>query len=695
MTHVQIILAKEVFIMYKKFTPEYQAQLIDAWKKFIHYEDADYSLIRPEILESWNRSRAAGVSPHNTAAKILSSDELTIRINSNLDLIEVVRPYMEKLYSIVQGSGFYLLFCDKDGYILDLIGDRSIIEHGKNKSMLVVGANRQESSAGTNAIGTCLALQKPIQIWGAEHYLEAHKGYVCSGAPFFDSSGNILGCLNITGLSENVHPHTLGLVISAVDGITKEVKIRKAYADIELISAQRNSIIQSMTFGLFLLNKSARIIQVNDAALQMLDLKYDNIIGKSIFDFISFDENNDRDRNFSLIENEVYNKEMNIHQVGSASPPIRFNMSVNFVKDSNGRYSGTVIRFNQPRVINNLVNTISGYKSKYTFDSIIGDSPVTRELIETCKCAAQSSSNVLIIGKSGTGKELIAQSMHNMSPFSSGPFVAINCAALPKGLVESELFGYEKGAFTGAGKSGNPGKFELADGGTIFLDEIGDMPLDVQVSLLRVIQTKEIVRVGGKYPKAVNVRIIAATNKDLNQAIEEKTFREDLYYRLNVLNIQVPTLAERGNDVCQLADYFVKLYGSHRGIKINPSVYTLLRKYNWPGNIRQLENVIERAVNITDTNLIEPAHLPLEIQQADPVEGSASPLSSERMAASASSLSRPHGPKDINSENVILDGLEKCGGNVTEAAKFLGVSRRTLYRKLDKYNIDYGKYRNR
>lgn len=678
------------------FNENYQKSLQVAWDKFINNEDYDYSSLRSEVLESWHRSRNAKVSPYETIGDILTDEALNIRINANISLIEIVHPYMKNLYSVVQGSGFYILFCDKDGFILDLIGDPDIIEHGKNYSQLVAGANRRESVVGTNAIGTCLVLGKPIQIWGEEHYISRHKDYVCSGAPFFDSNGNIMGCLAITGKAESVHPHTLGMIISAVDGITKELNIRKAYEDIELISAQRNSIIQSMTAGLLLLNTAGRVIQVNNVALRLLNLKYENIIGKNLFEFISFEEKLHPEANLSFINKELYNKEVNIYLTGTPSPPLRFNMSITFVKDHNGNCNGTVIRLNEPELINRLVNNINGYKSKYTFDSIIGNSDATRKLIATCMRAANSSSNILILGQSGTGKELLAQSMHNASSFHSGPFVAINCAAMPRGLVESELFGYEKGAFTGANKDGNPGKFELADGGTIFLDEIGDMPLDVQASLLRVIQTKEIVRVGGKYPKAINVRIIAATNRDLQQAIEQKTFREDLYYRLNVLTIEVPPLSKRGSDVCQLADFFVKIYGLSRNISISPDVYPLLQAYRWPGNIRQLENVIERAVNITDTNIITVQHLPLELQSHLYLDRQVM-CESRRPSNPSNDLPSEvhHFNMNSNGEDLIRASLKECHGNVTEAAKLLGISRRTLYRKLDKFEMSNGEFRHK
>lgn len=297
---------------------------------------------------------------------------------------------------------------------------------------------------------------------------------------------------------------------------------------------------------------------------------------------------------------------------------MKFNMSLNFLYDSHGLQEGMVLRFNETKRINRLVNRISGFKPNYTFDSIIGSSNTTKKMIYECKRAASSSSNILILGESGTGKELVAQAIHSASKYSTGPFVAINCGALPKGLVESELFGYERGAFTGANKDGHPGKFELADGGTLFLDEIGEMPLDVQVTLLRVLETREVVRIGGKYPKPIDVRIIAATNRDLREAVKDKTFRDDLYYRLNVLSIRIPPLRERGDDILELTDYFIKGFSSSKGItySVDPRVYDILTRYTWPGNIRELENTIERAVNITDNNMILPEHLPTHILQS-------------------------------------------------------------------------------
>lgn len=699
-----------------QFTKKYQDRLKVAWEKFIRNEDYDYSFMRPEVLESWKRSRDAGVDPRGINTSLLCEEELEKRISENRELIDIVHPYIENLYSIVsKGSGFYILFCDKDGYILDLIGDDDIIEHGKTHSLLVIGSNRNESVVGTNAIGTCIVTKKPIQLWNEEHYKTRHKDFVCSGAPFFDPEGNVVGCLNITGRYQDVHPHTLGMVTSAADGISKELRIRRAYNKIEQINAQRNSIIESMTSGLMLLNRSFEITHVNTVALNMLNLRQEDIMDENLFSILSFDEYFNEKENIQYISNEVYNKEATVRFVGSNQPPQRFNISVSFVRGSDGTKEGTVVRFNEVKTINRLVNKISGYNSHYTFNSILGESPVVRDMIDLCKRAADSNSNVLILGESGTGKELVAQSMHNRSPCAGGPFVAINCAALPKSLVESELFGYEKGAFTGASKEGNPGKFELADGGTIFLDEIGDMPLDVQVSLLRVIQTREIVRIGGKYPKTINVRIIAATNRNLEEAIAAKTFREDLYYRLNVLTVNVPPLRARGDDIALLANAFIEKYNMSKGkkLKISDEAMSLLLSYSWPGNIRELENAIERAVNITSGDTIQVAHLPPAVQTPKnhffPHGGfPATEQFSEQFIGQQDSMAnlgsrpfssrQPFSPSPLRSHTGmpsedITYALQRCGGNVTEAAKMLGISRRTLYRRMDKYNIDYDRYR--
>jgi transcriptional regulator with PAS, ATPase and Fis domain len=317
--------------------------------------------------------------------------------------------------------------------------------------------------------------------------------------------------------------------------------------------------------------------------------------------------------------------------------------------------------------------------AKYSWDTIIGNSLVMQHVKMMSSKAAKTDSNVLIIGESGTGKELFAHAIHNDSKRFDGPFVKINCAAIPKDLLESELFGYEEGAFTGAKKHGKVGKFELANGGTIFLDEIGDMPLDMQVKILRVLQEKEIERIGGNRTIPIDTRIIAATNRDLKERIREGEFREDLYYRLNVINIEVPPLRKRKEDVELITLKLMEKLSNNLGRYVsNITVEALesLKQYNWPGNIRELENVIERAINMTDTESIEMQHLPAFMIAEPSDELKDTPLVSLRTAVEEVEKSTIH------------NCLKAVGYNKLKAAKILGISRTSLYEKIEKYHID-------
>lgn len=317
--------------------------------------------------------------------------------------------------------------------------------------------------------------------------------------------------------------------------------------------------------------------------------------------------------------------------------------------------------------------------AKYTFSNIKGESAHIQNLIKVCKRASRLDSNILITGESGTGKELFAHSIHNESERSCHPFVKVNCSAIPNELLESELFGYEEGAFTGAKKEGKKGKFELAENGTIFLDEIGDMPLYMQAKLLRVLQEKEIDKVGGTFSKSVNVRIISATNKDLSKEVKNGTFREDLYYRLNVMNIHIEPLRERKEDIKPLALELIKKLSDEMGVYVkeisNEAIYAL-EEYSWPGNIRELENVIERALNLIDNDfVIKVVHFPRNIS-GDFTESKH--LQKKQLKEIL----------DAVEKETILKSFENNNRNKKKTAQELNISRTNLYAKLKSYEID-------
>ena len=320
-------------------------------------------------------------------------------------------------------------------------------------------------------------------------------------------------------------------------------------------------------------------------------------------------------------------------------------------------------------------------KERYDFSHIIGNSNAMRQVYEQVTQVARSNATVLLRGESGTGKEMIARAIHYNSLRSKRPFVAVNCGALPENLIESELFGHEKGAFTGADKA-RKGRFELAEGGTLFLDEIGEIPPQTQVKLLRVLQEREFQRVGGSETIKSNIRLIAATNKDLEAAIAEGSFREDIYYRLNVFTIFLPPLRERRSDILLLAEHFLEKYEVEHGKRIRristPAI-DMLMAYHFPGNVRELENAIERAVLVCDTNVIHGHHLPPTLQTAENTD-TVTDLSLEAAVAAFE-------------RDMIQDALKSTGGNIVRAADALGSTERIVGYKIKEYGIDPKRFR--
>lgn len=324
----------------------------------------------------------------------------------------------------------------------------------------------------------------------------------------------------------------------------------------------------------------------------------------------------------------------------------------------------------------------------YTFDDIIGDSKELKNVIDRCKSIADTPSTVLILGESGCGKELLAQAIHSASNRSTMPFIAVNCGAIPSNLIESELFGYESGSFTGANKGGSLGKFELANRGTIFLDEIGEMPLDMQVTLLRVLQEGVVTRVGGKSQIKIDVRVIAATNKDLKAEVKKGKFRSDLFYRLNVLPIKLPPLKERIGDVPILLDYFLKIKSRklNKPIpKISSSLFKRMISYCWPGNIRELENFVENVVALEGSTTcemdLEECHCLTHDNLGNPIP------KNESVEKCIHCEDEVITPLIVLEKQEIIKAIRICDGNMTKVASKLGISRNALYNKIKRYNI--------
>lgn len=328
-------------------------------------------------------------------------------------------------------------------------------------------------------------------------------------------------------------------------------------------------------------------------------------------------------------------------------------------------------------------------EGRLSFQSIIGESAKMKEVKMMALKVSKSRSTVLIRGESGTGKELFAHAVHRASPRASGTFIRLNCAAIPRELLEAELFGYEEGAFTGAKKGGKPGKIELADKGTLFLDEIGDMSLDMQVKLLRVLQEKEIERIGGTKIQKVDVRFIAATHRNLREMVQRGEFREDLYYRLNVFEIDIPPLRERKEDMIHITEFLIKKLNGELGsnvLSLDKRVRDIFMEHDWPGNIRELENVLERAMNVIEEMIIQVHHLPAYLRKKDLEEELYREIITMDQEQDEGSYSLQMEVESAE-KRAITRALEKTAGNIKEAADLLGIHRASLYRKIEKYEM--------
>lgn len=619
----------------------------------------------PYVERSHKRCLEMGVPLDRIySGKIITGEELQKKMKESRELIITAGPYIDQLYNFVKGSGFFAILTDKEGCILNMIGDDMILSEAYRLKM-IPGAYMDEASIGTNAMGTTIAEKTPLQISGKEHFVTAYHRWTCSGAPIRDPEGNIIGSLDLTGYSEKVHSHTLGMVVAAADAIEKMLVIKEYNSKLFLSKNHFETIIECLVAGILTADMNGNILMVNKNALDMFGMSKKELLSKQIYQiFEGWEKVVD-----TLRARDAFN-EVDVY-VNTNTNKLQFNLSAYSIFGEKGELQEVIFVFKEIKRMRSLANRIMGSKAIYTFDKIVGSDERFLEVIEYAKKVSDSKSTILITGESGTGKEVFAQAIHNWGSRKEEPFVAINCGAIPRNLMESELFGYEEGAFTGAKRGGAPGKFEIADGGTLMLDEIGDMPIDMQIKLLRVIEEGVVIRIGGTKQIPINVRLIAATNKDLIQEVENGNFRLDLYYRLNVLPLHLPALRERREDITEIARYFMKSISKRlnkKEVYIDNEIMQRLISYDWPGNIRELENVIERMIN---------------------TQGFPSVFAGNRNITAET----PRGYDEcINIEQMEIRLIEKAmqrhEDNITLAAKALGIGRNTLYRKIEKYKIE-------
>ena len=433
------------------------------------------------------------------------------------------------------------------------------------------------------------------------------------------------------------------------------------------------TLVNHVPYGLMVLEPGGVVRHLNAEAARQLRLPRHLAQGRTLGSLLDFDTMVEQvfltGEGYTDRERIISTPRFQLHVLDSAVP----------VKAADGRVLSVVNTFREIQGAHRLAGRLAGSHARHTFDSVLGHSPALRTAVATARKAAQGTANILLSGESGTGKEVFAQAIHNESPRRDGPFIAVNCAALPRDLIESELFGYAPGAFTGAHREGRPGKFEAAQGGTIFLDEVSELPLDVQAKLLRVLQEREVVRLGSTRAVAIDARVITASNRDLQALVARQEFRADLYYRCHVIGVTLPPLRERPGDIALLAQHFLARYAAALGKparEIPPEVLAQLLRHPWPGNVRELENTLERLVNLSDGETLDASllagHTP-EGAAPDP----------------AASTAAPPAPRSLREaeRQAIVAALRAHRFNVTRAAQALGIAKPTLYAKLRLHGI--------
>ncbi|MEK6516984.1 sigma-54-dependent Fis family transcriptional regulator [Bacillus thuringiensis] len=609
---------------------------LHTWKKFINEGVLDSNRINERISESWHRCKQANVNPHmNKGQKILSSSFFQDQKKKSEIFLDIAIPQIQNMRKTIDELQMMALLIDPDGYVLSLSGNKQTLKRAKHINF-IEGVKWTEAAVGTNAIGTALEIEEAIMISGTEHYSVVSHSWSCAAAPIHNDDGKLIGVLDFSCPIEFSHPYMLGMVTSIAHAIERECSIRVHQNELHLIH---------------------RFLDVIDSDEQVVICNHRDVIvsaSKSV---------RERINNWSRMKLE----ELMHHGLET---------KLEIPVYGNERMIGKCMYLKE----NEQMNTYSAltFIKGITFPGVTGTSRAFQHTLEEIKLVSPTDASVYVCGETGVGKEYVARAIHENSPRKDGPFIAVNCGSLPKELIESELFGYAEGAFTGARRQGYKGKFEQANGGTLFLDEIGEVPPEMQVALLRVLQERTITPIGSSKEVPVNIRIITATHKDLLRLVEEGKFRQDLYYRLHVYPLYVPSLIERKEDI----PYFIQHFCEQKNwnVVFPKSICNQFLQHTWPGNIRELVNALERIYILSQGREICEKQVALLIQT---MMGNQQQLELQVENKTEHTLNF----REKIKRDSMIEALQKTNGNVSLAAKLLDVPRSTFYKRMQKYKL--------
>lgn len=645
------------------------------WKKMIKGQQINENMVSPIIHKSWQKSIKKSVDPYSLGETLVMTTEEVRGLSDSKEMEKEYGDIIKVIKEIVVEMDLTFMVFDEKARVKKIIACPDNVYGGINNENILL-KNAAEDQLGTNAV--CLALNenKPVQVLGPEHFnYYLHKAN-CSAAPIHSPTGKVIGAINISSYNTKQTAVTLGLVASIAKILDNNLLVNYMLDKLSICKFTLNEIMEYLPNGMVYINHRNEIANYNQKLLDLLNIDKngtDKVIQEEIQKCFS-------QLSFLQAEKELEHKEV-LLKINNRKKS--YLISTKKILNSNNKEKGSLIMFQDTNKILKLQNTLRGNKAVYTFENIIGTNHQIQKIKAVAKKIAKSSSAVLIYGESGTGKEVFAQAIHNASFRKDKPFVAINCGAIPSELIESELFGYDPGAFTGALKGGKLGKLELASGGTLFLDEVESMPLNVQIKLLRTLSTSKITRIGGLDDIPIDIRLISATKKDLLKESENGSFREDLYFRINIITLNLPPLRERKDDIPQLTKYFVDMFSKPFGlpeIKIDEKFLEALSYYYWRGNVRELQNVIERSILLLNNeSVLTINNLPTKIVNAYKYKS----LKTE-VNCMLNKTNNNHNLLKVGEEIIIERVIKEENGNLTKAAKRLGISRPTLYKKIGK-----------
>lgn len=624
-------------------------------------EDQGFQGINTEVIRSWERClNDYHLDPERRRPPVvLSREDLEERQEKLSPLLAIAKAEMTNLYQQVAGSGYAILLTDVDGVVLNYVGDPQFTDAAMRNG-LHVGAVWSEADQGTNGMGTCIVEQKPLIIHQDDHFLVHHTGLTCSAAPIRDPSGNMMAVLDASSESRMAQQHTMALVKMSAQMIENRLFLC-AFKDHFIVRFHsRPEFVSTLGEGALALDHTGAIRGANRSALFQLGRSYEELCGLAVESV--FKES--MPMLIDMARRQFYHP-VPLH---SAEDGRRFFGIMQLPAGGEETCRPVVVR-GETRA-----PAPPGGADLDRLD--LGD-PIMARNIRRAKKLIDRNIPLLLYGETGTGKGMFAKAFHDASARRDKPFVAVNCASIPETLIESELFGYKPGAFTGANRRGSRGKILQADGGTLFLDEIGDMPLHLQARLLRVLEEKEVVPLGGETPERVDIAIISATHRDLTQLIAEGQFREDLYYRLHGIALTMPPLRERKDRRALINDIVAREASEGESWQIDEQAMELLLSYDWPGNIRQLCNTLRAVMALCDDFTIHADDLPDELRRGTPLPQ----LREEPPEA------RADDPLGEAERTALLNELESMRWNVAKVARKLNLSRNTLYRKMKRHGI--------